>query len=234
MPGAWLGGNCAERPLRLAASPGGCAASDLTLDNYTNMKTTTSLKSLAALTLLPIAALAQTSATPTAEPAATDRPGFWGTTAAYTTIPGTREFTIGASGATNKDLDDSFGGVAFSFGQYINETLMVGLRQSLNYNNPDVGGTEYNGSTKIAIDQHLTAHGIVRPFIGANFGRIYGDSVRDTWAAGLEAGAKFYVQERTFIVATVEYGWLFQHSDSIDNTFDDGQLNWSIGVGFNF
>lgn len=172
--------------------------------------------------LLPLAALAQTTAT---SPAAFE---------AFAPVAGTREFTLGGSGATNKDFDSSFGGVSFSFGQYINETLAVVLRQSVNYSNPDVGGTLWNGSTKIAVDHHLAARGRVRPFVGVNFGRIYGDSVHDTWSAGLETGAKFYVQERTFIMATVEYGWLFEDAGSVNNQFDDGQWNWSLGVGFNF
>lgn len=87
---------------------------------------------------------------------------------------------IGGSGATNTDLDDSFGGIAFSYGQYISETLAVVLRQSINYSNPNIGSAQWNGSTRIAIDQHVMARGKIRPFIGANFGRIYGDGVRDT------------------------------------------------------
>lgn len=147
---------------------------------------------------------------------------------------GDHEFMIGGSGATNKDLDDSLGGVSFAYGVYFTDTLEGVVRQTINYSNPNDAGQSWNGATRLAIDQHLTQRGAVRPFIGANFGRIYGDAVRDTWAAGLEAGIKYYVQPRTFILAMVEYGWFFQHSDGIDNRFDDGQWNWNVGVGFNF
>ena len=54
------------------------------------------------------------------------------------------------------------------------------------------------------------------------------------FAAGLEAGAKFYVQPRTFIYAMVEYGWFFRRVRNVDNSFSDGQFNGGIGVGFNF
>jgi len=47
-------------------------------------------------------------------------------------------------------------------------------------------------------------------------------------------GAKFDVQERTFVVATVEYGWFFRNAEGVNNQFDEGQWNWSLGVGFNF
>jgi hypothetical protein len=147
---------------------------------------------------------------------------------------GEREFTLGGAGATNKEFDDSFGGVNFSYGWYSSETQEWVLRQSINYSNPSIGGQRWNGSTRVAFDQHLAAHGAVRPFVGVNFGGVYGDSVRDTFAAGLETGAKFYVQSRTFIYALVEYSWFFRHGRDVDDTFDQGQFNWSVGVGFNF
>ena len=147
---------------------------------------------------------------------------------------GEREFTLGGAGATNKEFDDSFGGVNFSYGYYTTDTQEWVLRQSINYSNPSSGGQAWNGATRIAFDQHLTAYGALRPFVGVNAGGVYGDRVRDTFSAGLETGAKFYVQQRTFIYAQVEYGWFFRRARNVDDTFDDGQFNWSIGVGFNF
>jgi hypothetical protein len=147
---------------------------------------------------------------------------------------GEHEFTLGGSGASNRDFDDSLGGVNFSYGWYTSDTQQWVLRQSINYSNPSIGGQAWNGATRIAFDQHLAAYGRVRPFIGVNAGGVYGDRVRDTFAAGLEGGAKFYVQARTFIYALVEYNWFFRHARNVDDTFDDGQFNWSVGVGFNF
>lgn len=164
---------------------------------------------------LPLAALGQTVVDPTRR-------------------AGEHEITLGGSGGSNTDFDSSFGGINFSYGSYINPTLMWQIRQSVNYSNPDRGGTSWNGATRLAFDQHLSARGSVRPFIGANIGRVYGDNVHDTWAAGLEAGAKFYVQSRTFIYAMAEYGWFFERARGIDNSFSDGQLNFGIGIGYNF
>lgn len=188
------------------------------------MKTITFLKCGLIAATLPWVALAQSAA-----------PADISTSAdPYLRMPGDREFSIGGSGASSKDFDSTLGGVSFSYGQYLNNTLAVVLRQSVNYSNPDVGGTQWNGSTRIAVDKYVLPRGRVRPFIGANFGGIYGDQVNDSWAAGLETGAKVYVQERTFIVATVEYSWLFENSRGLDDRFDDGQFNWTVGVGFNF
>lgn len=147
---------------------------------------------------------------------------------------GEREFTLGGGGATNKDFDSSYGGVNFSYGWYTTPTQEFVIRQSINYSNPNNAGQSWNGSTRLAFDQHLTAHGALRPFVGVNVGGVYGDNVTDTFAAGLEGGAKFYVHPRTFIYAMAEYGWFFRHARSVDNNFKDGQFNWGLGVGFNF
>lgn len=147
---------------------------------------------------------------------------------------GEREFTLGGSGASNRDFDDSFGGLNFSYGTYINDLQAWSLRQSINYANPDNGDQGWVGSTRIAFDHHLAARGALRPFVGVNVGGVYGDNVRDTFAAGLEAGGKFYVQPRTFVYAMAEYGWFFRRARSLDDRFDDGQFTWSAGIGFNF
>lgn len=144
------------------------------------------------------------------------------------------EFTLGANGASSTDMDDSIGGLAASLGYYLSDTLEISIRQTADYVNPDNSGSSYNGSTRVALDQHLAAHGALRPFVGINLGYLYGDSVNETWAAGLEAGAKFYVKPKTFIFAMVDYSWLFDHADDLDDRFDDGALFWNAGIGFNF
>lgn len=169
--------------------------------------------------LLPCTALAQTTIPAPADP---------------TRRGGDREITLGGNGAANKEFDDSFGGVNLSYGWYLNETQAIVLRQSVNYSNPSIGGQTWNGATRIAFDQHLAARGALRPFIGVNAGGVYGDSVRDTFAAGLEIGGKYYVQPRTFVYALVEYGWFFRHAEDVEDRFEDGQFTWSVGVGFNF
>ena len=194
-----------------------------TTNHKTSMKTKTLFKIGCVALLFPLAATAQTSVsgTPAFDPS--DPPA-----------PGTREFTIGANGASNKDMDDSFGGLNFSVGQYLGAASEVVIRQTINYSNPNNGGRQWNGATRVAFDQHLTARGTVRPFVGVNLGGVYGEAVQDTWTAGLEAGAKFYVIPRTFIFAMGEYAWFFRQAKDLNNRFDDGQFNWSVGVGFHF
>lgn len=151
------------------------------------------------------------------------------------TLPtaGSHEFTLGGSGVTDDEFDDSAGGVNFSYGKYTTDRMLWSLRQTINYTNPEDAGSAWNGSTVIAGDYHF-GDGRLRPLVGANLGYVYGESVEDTWAAGLEAGLKYYVQDRTFVYGMVEYAWLFDDAEDIDNTFDNGRYVWSVGVGFNF
>jgi hypothetical protein len=146
------------------------------------------------------------------------------------------EFTLGGSGLSNKDMDNSSGGVGASLGLYMTDTLLLSVRQTVNYANPSSGDAGYIGSTRVALDQHvlLSDSGRLRPFVGVNFGGVYGDNVTNTFVAGIEAGLKFYVQERTFLYGLADYAWSFRNSDDADENFNDGGFQWSVGVGFNF
>lgn len=146
---------------------------------------------------------------------------------------GPYEFTIGGSGSADGQLDDSSGGLDFSVGKYTSDAWMWSLRQTVNFVNPEDSGSAWNGSTRIAGDYHFGTSQW-RPLLGANVGYIYGDNVNDSWAAGIEGGVKYYVHDRTFIYGRLEYAWLFDDTDDVDDTFDDGRFVWSVGVGFNF
>ena len=157
-----------------------------------------------------------------------------GTNNSYLRHAGEREFTIGGSGASDRQFSDSFGGVNFSYGYFTSEVQELTLRQSINYSNPDPGGRAYNGATRLAFDQHFPTGSALRPFLGVNVGGIYGDSVRDSFAAGIEGGLKYYVQPRTFVYGMVDWEWTFRHARNLSDRFSSGQYNWSVGVGFNF
>lgn len=184
------------------------------------------LVSMLFLAALPLAAPAQSAtATDYGSQAAAD----------YGPRAGDREFTLGGAGGSNRKFNDSFGGANFSIGYFLNNTQEISLRQSINYSNPNLPGArqEWNGATRIAFDQHFGT-GQLRPFVGVNFGGAYGKGVTDTWAAGIEAGLKYYVQPHTFVYATPEYDWSFRHASGLNHRFSSGLFNWSLGVGFDF
>ncbi len=147
-------------------------------------------------------------------------------------VAGDWEFTVGGGGGTNKDFDNSLGGINFSVGYFLSDTLEISARQAASYSNGSAGGASYNGSTFVALDQHFGT-GRVRPFVGLNLGGLYGDTTNDTWAAGIEGGVKVYVLPKTFVFALVNYAWTFNDSTNAKDSFNDGALLWSLGVGFN-
>ena len=189
------------------------------------MKTT--LKTLlgAALLAAPLALVAQTD---TRTRYAAGDAATWGPRA------GDHEVTLGGSGFSNRRFDNSGGGVNFSYGWYLNDTLLFAVRQGINYSNPSGGGSDWNGSTRLALDQHLLPRGAFRPFVGVNFGGVYGDSTNDTWVAGLEGGLKFYVNQNTFIFGLADYGWAFRSARNVDDNFRSGGFSWTLGLGYNF
>jgi hypothetical protein len=175
----------------------------------------------------PLALPAQTSTTSTSRPVPTERE-------IEMQSAGTREFTLGAGGATNKDFDDSQGAAEFAYGSFLSPLSELTLRQSIVYVNPDNGDSSWNGSTRLAYDYHFNSDNPVRPFVGVSGGRIYGDAVNDSWTAGVEVGSKFFVQSRTFIYAVASYDWLFDRGSQLDDRFDDGRIGWNVGIGYQF
>jgi len=146
----------------------------------------------------------------------------------------THEFTIGGSGSSNTDMDDSFGSLDFAYGQFTSPRSEWLLRQSFSYTNPRNADNGWIASTRLAYDWHFTDDARTRPFLGVNGGRLYGNAVNDSWTAGLEGGAKFFMKSQSFFYALVSYDWLFDRGSQIDDRFHDGRLNWSLGVGYQF
>lgn len=148
-------------------------------------------------------------------------------------VAGDKAFTLSGTGASDKDFDTNSFGTTGELGWFLSDALELGVRQSVNVLALDNADDRWNGATRGFADYHFGQGGIV-PYVGANVGGLYGDDVKDTGAAGLETGLKFYVKEKTFIAAQVEYDFLFDDSDEIDNRFNDGAFFYTLGIGFNF
>jgi len=153
---------------------------------------------------------------------------------AYGQPAGTREVTLSGGGASNKELDSSFGTVDFSYGTYVTTRSLWVIRQSLGYSNPDNAENGWSGATRFAYDYHLIPDTKARPFLGISAGRVYGDTVNDSWTAGLEGGAKIFVKPQTFVFAVASYDWFFDRGADIDNQFSTGRFGWSLGLGYQF
>ena len=153
-------------------------------------------------------------------------------TSAYGPSEGDWELTLGGSGSNDNSFDSGAGGLNGSIGYFFSDALELSLRQDLSLS--DLGGSSsWSAGTRMALDYHFDL-GRTRPFVGVNAGGFYGDDVPDTFAAGLEAGIKYYVKPQTFVFLMGEYAWLFDDASDANNTFDDGRFVYSLGIGFNF
>jgi len=158
------------------------------------------------------------------------------------------ELTLGAGGANDNDFSGFQFNLNGSLGYFFNDNLELSVRQSISYT--DIGtfedpdeddfedgdggdGSAINGSTRVALDYHFDL-GRWQPFVGANIGYAYGDTVADTFVAGPEAGVKFFLNDTTFIFGLAEYQFFFDEGDDADEAFDDGQFVYTVGLGVRF
>lgn len=86
---------------------------------------------------------------------------------------------------------------------------------------------------RLALDQEL-ANGAFRPFVGVALGQFYGHQAREDWSAGVAAGARYFVQPRTFVRASVDYGWMFSDARSFDSQLGHGTWAWTMALGIAF
>ena len=149
---------------------------------------------------------------------------------------GDREFSLSGTGNSDKNFDNSNFGLSADIGWFTSDNSVWGVRQSLNYadiDGEDLSDDYWNGSTRGYYDYHFLDNRW-RPFIGGSLGMVYGDGVKDSGFAGLEFGLKYYVLEKTYILARAEYQFFFDDGGSAEDNWDDGAWAYVFGMGFNF
>lgn len=158
-------------------------------------------------------------------------------TSTYGPDRGDREFSISGTGSSDRNFDSGSFGVTGDMGWYLRDRVVGGIRQSVNYasiEGESIIDDFWNGSTRGYFNYHFLSDR-ARPFIGGSLGGIYGDGVKDSAFAGLEAGAKYYVQTKTYFLARVEYQFLFDSTNDAADAFqDDGAWAYTVGLGYNF
>ena len=148
-------------------------------------------------------------------------------------VAGENEVTLSGAGSSDKDFNDTSFSIQGSWGKYLSEASLLGIRQTIGMRDTEEDSFKVNGSTRVFYDYHFGS-GKARPFIGASIGGIYGDGVEDTFMAGPELGVKYWVLDKAFIQGIVEYQFLFKSGSEAKDRFDDGALFYSVGLGMNF
>lgn len=143
------------------------------------------------------------------------------------------ELTLSGTGSNDDDFDNGSVGGSLNIGYFVGERAEILLRQSLRWADVPGSGSDTIASSRVAFDYHLGG-GRFWPFIGVNFGGVYGDAVEDTFAAAPEAGFKWYVKPEAFLMLMGEYQFFFKNIDDADDAFEDGQFVYTLGLGFNW
>lgn len=148
-----------------------------------------------------------------------------------------KEFSISGTGSSDQDFDSGSFGLTGELGWYLQDHVVAGIRQSVNYasiEGADLDDDFWNGATRGYLNYQFL-NDRARPFVGASLGGIYGDGVEDSGFAGLETGLKYYVREKTYFLARIDYQFFFEDSDDVDDAFkDDGGWAYTVGLGYNF
>lgn len=147
---------------------------------------------------------------------------------------GTQEITLSGAGSSDRDFDSTLLNVQGSWGQYLSESSLWGVRQLVTVFKTKGESTKFQGATRFFYDYHFYGTEYMRPFVGVSIGGIYGDDVSDSFMAGPEVGVKYWLNDSTFVTGMVEYSFLFKNDKGIDNNYDKGTFFYSLGLGYNF
>ena len=145
---------------------------------------------------------------------------------------GAWEFLLGGSGTSGQDFDTNTASVDVTLGYYLTDTIEVGVRQNVNVAATDEDSS-WNGATTGFVD-YVFDFDAFRPFVGVSIGYLYGEDTNETFIGGPEAGIKYYVKDDAFIFGRVNYDFLFESGDEIDDNFEDGRFVYTVGLGINF
>lgn len=151
-------------------------------------------------------------------------------------VAGEKEVTLSGTGSSDRNIDAGSFGMSGDLGWYITDQFVAGIRQSVAYASVEGDNNDddfWNGATRGYVDYHFSDSAF-RPFVGASLGGFYGDGISDSGFAGVEAGAKYYVLPKTFVMGRAEYQWFFRKTRDADNNFDDGAWAYTVGLGYNF
>jgi hypothetical protein len=144
------------------------------------------------------------------------------------------ELTLSGTGTNGVNFNAFTAGGSGSLGYFLTDNIEAGVRERVSYTDLN-GPTAWFADTRLAVDFNfpLGDQGQFMPFFGGSVGYLVGEHVRDQWSAGPEAGIKYFVNNATFIYASMEYDCYFDQSHH-GNSFNNGTFNYALGIGFRF
>jgi len=132
--------------------------------------------------------------------------------------------TFTADGTAQKDLDTFDASLTSGPEYFLTDQISIGLKNTLSLAD---GGSNRNGAIR-AFGFWNFDLGRWVPYIGANIGYAYGDSINDDFIAGPEGGVRYFVNSTTYIQANLAYEF------NLNEGFDEGAWFYGLGIGFKF
>ena len=142
-----------------------------------------------------------------------------------------KELILSGNGSSDQSFDGTVFSASGSFGYFLTDNFEALIRQDISYSEVASGDDLWNGGTRLGIDYHFNIEALY-PFIGANLGYLYGDTVEEQFVAGPQVGVKYFVNATTFILGMVEYEFFFQDTNKASDNFDNGRFVYNVGIGF--
>jgi hypothetical protein len=145
---------------------------------------------------------------------------------------GDLELTLGGSGSSDESLEGSVLNIEAGLGYFMTQNSEAIWRQGISF--ADMPGDDnWSGSTRLAFNYNFDMWRWY-PYLGANIGYLYGDTVKEQFIAGPEAGVKYFVNHTTYIVGGIEYQFFFTDAGEADKNFSDGRFVYILAIGFQF
>lgn len=144
-------------------------------------------------------------------------------------MAGDRTLALSGSGSSDSEFDSNVGSIELDLAMFLTDATAVSLRQGIGFADSR-GSSDWNASARLALDYFFDFTPMV-PFVGVSIGYLYGDNVNDTFIAGPEVGLRYFINDTAFVNMLVEYEFLFEDADEVDEQFDDGRYVYTLGLG---
>jgi len=131
-----------------------------------------------------------------------------------------------------------FNSASASLSYDLTDSPKIALRQDIGVDEAGTTNSHWKGATRGYYDANYSdvdfGSGKLRPYVGANAVYVYGSPINDKLIAGPEVGLKIQVQPKTLIRVQAEYQSLYHAGDQIEEAFNDGSMEYSLGIGLRF
>jgi len=139
-----------------------------------------------------------------------------------------QKFTIIGTGLKNQQQVGTGLSSSLNIDQFLNLERIMRQEDSFSVF-PDEN--DWNESTRLVADYYF-GFGAFVPMIGISMGYLQDENKNSQLVAGPEIGAKYFMNQQTFLYGLLGYQFPFEKTDEPYD--DNGQLVYGVGLGITF